>query len=89
MTIHITSCSSGQAIYLASVTDIYGEVSYTDSYGNIQVVPGGEGSLLNTLVSVSASGFITQEFTITSLGVNSFCLNPAPVTGTGTGTGLY
>jgi hypothetical protein len=90
MTIHITNCSTGTPIVLASVTDIYGDVSNTDSYGNIQVTPGYEGALYGTLISVSAYTFLTQEFTISSYDVNNFCLKPAPTTGTGTGTGgLY
>jgi hypothetical protein len=87
MVIHIQACATGQPIYLALLTDIYGDTQYTDSAGNTQIAPGFEGNLINTLISVSASGFITGEFTITSLGVNTFCLNAPTTTGTGTGTG--
>jgi hypothetical protein len=90
MTIHVTSCSNGQPISLALVTDIYGDQQYTDSYGNIQVTPGDEDALYGTVISISAYGYISTEPTITSYGVNDFCLSPVPATGTGTGTGgLY
>jgi hypothetical protein len=90
MTIHVTNCSNGNPIGLALVTDIYGDQQYTDSFGNIQVIPGYEGALYGTAISISASGFYTIEPTLASYTVNNFCLNPIPVTGTGTGTGgLY
>ena len=87
MDIKVTSCSTHQAIYLATVSDIYGNSTYTDSSGYVQIVPGTEGEYYGTVVSISAYGYLTAEFTLSSYGENDFCLQLVPTTGTGTGTG--
>ena len=87
MDIKVTSCSTHQAIYLATVSDIYGNSTYTDSSGYVQIVPGTEGEYYGTVVSISAYGYLTAEFTLSSYGENDFCLQLVPATGTGTGTG--
>ncbi len=87
MDIKITSCATGKPIYLALVSDIYGNSSYTNSSGFVQIIPGDEGEYYGTVIAVSATGYISNEFTLQSYGENDFCLQTVPATGTGTGTG--
>ncbi len=90
MTIHVTDCTTGKPLYLATITDIYGGVSYTDAYGNVQVVPGSEQLYYGTEVTISDGLYPSIEVTLASYEVNSFCLTPRPATGTGsTGSGPY
>lgn len=88
MDIKVTSCTTHQALYLATVTDIYGNVTYTDSSGFVQIVPGSEGEYFGTVVSIGAYGYFTAEFTLQSYGENDFCLQPVPATDTGNGKGI-
>jgi hypothetical protein len=87
MDIKVTSCSTSKPIYLATVSDIYGNSTYTDSSGFVQIVPGNEGEYYGTVVGISAYGYISNQFTLQSYAENDFCLQPVPATGTGTGTG--
>lgn len=87
MDIKVTSCATHQPIYLATVSDIYGNSTQTNSSGFVQIVPGTEDEYYGTVISIYAYSYITAEFTISSYGENDFCLQPAPATGTGTGTG--
>jgi hypothetical protein len=87
MDIKVTSCTTHQPLYLAVVTDIYGNQTYTDSNGYVQIIPGDEDEYYGTVVSISANYYVTNEFTLSSYGENDFCLQPVPTTGTGTGTG--
>lgn len=78
MVIRIVDCQSSKGIVGAAVLDIYGQTTNTDSFGNIQITPGTENMYLNTLIKVSASGYVTDEFTLSSMGLNQFCLTAEP-----------
>ncbi|HZZ62897.1 MAG TPA: hypothetical protein VFE63_17330 [Roseiarcus sp.] len=87
MDIKVTSCQTGKPLYLAIVSDEYGNSEYTNQYGFVQIVPGTEGEYYGTVVQISAGGYITNEFTLNSYGENDCCLQPAPTTGGGGSSG--
>jgi hypothetical protein len=88
MVITITDCATHSGIGYAEIEDSYGNVVYADGYGNYQVLPGNDGNLLGTEISVSAADYQPNEFTVTSDGSNSFCLTKDPPS-SGGGGGIY